>query len=229
MGEASARPPREMPVTAQNLGPSMEIKARSFPWQPTRRTLHLCIDMQRLFAPNGPWPTPWMERVLPSIVRISEHAPERAIFTRFIPPRHAEEARGTWQRYYSLHEHATQERLEPEGLDLLPDLDAFVPPATVVDKPVYSAFLGSELRNQLMARAADGVIVTGAETDVCVLATVLDAVDLGYPVFLISDAVCSSTDASHDAALTLYGTRFYQQVQMLDTEALLAVWPPSRL
>jgi hypothetical protein len=22
-------------------------------------TVHLCIDMQRLFAPGGPWSTPW--------------------------------------------------------------------------------------------------------------------------------------------------------------------------
>jgi hypothetical protein len=67
----------------------------------------------------------------------------------------------------------------------------------------------------LMARGADGIIVTGAETDVCVLATVLDAVDLGWPVYIISDGVCSSTDESHDAVLTLYCTRFYQQVQVL--------------
>lgn len=28
-------------------------------------TVHLCLDMQRLFGRDGPWPTPWMERVLP--------------------------------------------------------------------------------------------------------------------------------------------------------------------
>jgi nicotinamidase-related amidase len=30
--------------------------------------------------------------------------------------------------------------------------------------------------------------VTGSETDVCVLATVLDAVDLGYRVIVVRDA-----------------------------------------
>ena len=24
----------------------------------------LCVDMQRIFSSEGPWPTPWMERVL---------------------------------------------------------------------------------------------------------------------------------------------------------------------
>src|SRR4051794_32370633 len=38
--------------------------------------VHLCVDMQRLFAPEGPWPTPWMEIVLPQAVRLTEHCPE---------------------------------------------------------------------------------------------------------------------------------------------------------
>ena len=44
--------------------------------------VHLCIDMQRLFTNEGPWPTPWMERVLPVVVAIVERAPARTVFTR---------------------------------------------------------------------------------------------------------------------------------------------------
>src|ERR1700730_1402807 len=29
--------------------------------------VHLCIDMQRLFGPNGIWPTPGLETVLPRV------------------------------------------------------------------------------------------------------------------------------------------------------------------
>jgi nicotinamidase-related amidase len=206
----------------------MELKAFDFPWHPTSRTAHLCIDMQGLFSPGGPWPTTWIESVLPNILRVAQHAPERNIFTRFIPPQSAEEAGGTWREYYRQHSETTRERLDPARLELLADLASLVPPGVVIDKPVYSAFVMSALRQELLARRADGLIVTGAETDVCVLATVLDAVDLGYPVYVISDGVCSSTDASHDAALTLYRTRFYQQVQVLDTETLLSIWPRSR-
>jgi nicotinamidase-related amidase len=53
---------------------------------PGAGSIHLCVDMQNLFAADGPWPTPWMEKVLPTIVRLAEHAPERTVFTRFIPP-----------------------------------------------------------------------------------------------------------------------------------------------
>jgi hypothetical protein len=51
-----------------------------------------------------------------------------------------------------------------------------------IDKTRYSAFSGSALRRHLQDRDADGLIITGSETDVCVLATVLSAVDLGYRV-----------------------------------------------
>jgi nicotinamidase-related amidase len=43
------------------------------------------------------------------------------------------------------------------------------------------------------------LVITGSETDVCVLATALDAVDRGYRVILIENAVCCSSDAGHDA------------------------------
>ena len=39
---------------------------------------------------------------------------------------------------------------------------------------------------------------SGSETDVCVLATVLDAVDIGYRVIVVRDAICSSSDEGHD-------------------------------
>jgi len=42
--------------------------------------VHLCVDMQRIFASGGVWETPWMKRVLPAIVGITAQHPERTIF-----------------------------------------------------------------------------------------------------------------------------------------------------
>mgnify|MGYP002653434340 CR=1 FL=1 len=36
------------------------------------RCAHLCVDMQRLFADDTEWRTPWMPRVLPRVTRIAE-------------------------------------------------------------------------------------------------------------------------------------------------------------
>ena len=190
----------------------------------TDRTVHLCIDMQRLFSTGGPWPTPWMPRVLPVVTEMVGRFPERTVFTRFITPQHPNDMPGMWRRYYRRWRNATRERIDPQLLELMPELARFVPPAQVIDKTRYSAFTAPALIQHLQARQADGLIVTGSETDVCVLASVLDAVDLGYRVIIIRDAICSSSDAGHDAMLTVYQGRFTEQIDTADAETVLRNW-----
>jgi len=191
----------------------------------TDRSIHLCVDMQRLFSREGPWPTPWLDRTLPVIAEIAERHASQTIFTRFIPPAKPDDMPGHWKRYYERWREVTQERLDPRFLDLVPPLDGLVPPALIVDKPVYSPFLGRRLPALLRQLKADAVVVTGAETDVCVLATVLGAVDHGYRVVLVTDAVCSSSDEGHEALLALYRQRFSVQVEVATGQEVLAAWP----
>jgi nicotinamidase-related amidase len=68
------------------------------------------------------------------------------------------------------------------------------------------------------------IIITGGETDVCVLATVMAAVDLGFRVVLPVDALCSARDKTHDALMALYSERFTNQVQTTSTERVLKEW-----
>jgi nicotinamidase-related amidase len=80
------------------------------------------------------------------------------------------------------------------------------------------------IRSFLMERKIDTLVITGGETDVCVLATVLGAIDFGYRVVLVTDALCSSSDAAHDALLTVYHQRFAQQVETVEMETVLSNW-----
>jgi nicotinamidase-related amidase len=166
-----------------------------------------------------------MERVLPTVTRIAERAPERTVFTRFITPRLPEEMPGTWRRYYQRWPEATREKLDPKLLELMPPLARLAPPATVLDKSVYSAFAGHKLQDHLRSGNVDTLIVTGSETDVCVLATVLGAVDHGYRVIVVTDGVCSSSDEGHDSMLGLYRRRFSEQIDAANSEEILALWP----
>jgi nicotinamidase-related amidase len=190
----------------------------------TDRTMHLCVDMQKLFAEPTPWHTPWMARVLPVVTRIAARHAARTVFTRFVPPATPDQMQGSWRRYYERWRDLTLERIEPYLLDVVPDLAALAPPAEIVDKRFYSPFSEPHLQALLRRRGADGLVITGAETDVCVLATVLDAVDLGYRVVLATDALCSSSDTTHDALLTLYRNRFGQQIEAVPTDIVLASW-----
>ena len=68
------------------------------------------------------------------------------------------------------------------------------------------------------------MVVSCAESEVCVLATVLGAVDLGYRVVLATDAVCSSADQTHDAIMEIYHNRYGTQVEPVLTEEILDAW-----
>ena len=109
-------------------------------------------------------------------------------------------------------------------LDLLPPLARLAPPATVISKTGYSAFFETNLLTHLRARNADALIVTGSETDVCVLASIIAAVDFGFRVILVRDAVCSSSDEGHDALLQVYHRRYSEQIETADAETVLAQW-----
>jgi len=190
--------------------------------------VHLCVDMQNIFARGGLWETPWMEKVLPTIEAIAARYRERTIFSRFITPRYPEEGRGQWQVYFRKWERATRNHLAGDELELVPALARYAPPASVIDKPAYSAFVQSSLCDLLTQKEARTIVVTGAETDVCVLSTVLSAVDLGFRVVLVEDALCSSSDEGHDALMTMYRTRFHEQIKLIRAEELLDIWQPDQ-
>jgi nicotinamidase-related amidase len=190
----------------------------------TRRAAHLCVDVQNLFLEPTPWHVPWLARILPAIERISLIHPERNIFTRFIPPRRAEDLPGTWRRYYERWPEMLRGRLDPHLLRLAPSLDAIAALGLTLDKPVYSPFANPLLLRHLRERSIESLIITGVETDVCVLSAVLSAVDEGFRVVLVKDALGSSSDATHDALLQLYATRLNSQVELVALEAVAALW-----
>lgn len=77
------------------------------------------------------------------------------------------------------------------------------------------------------ALKCDGVtalIVTGSETDVCVLATVMAAIDHGFRIVLPTDALCSAEDSTHDALLQFYRRRFSHQIEATTTVDVLDRW-----
>ncbi len=186
------------------------------------RWAHLCIDMQRMFDEETAWNVPWMAKVSGQIEELAARTPARTIFTRFIPPRSASQMPGAWKTYYEKWDQMTLNRLPRELVDLLPALARFVPPARIFDKRTYSPWVDGRLHQFLVQDGVDTLIVTGGETDVCVLATVVGAIDLGYRVLIPHDAVCSGADSTHDSTLELLGARFSVQVEMTSTEELLA-------
>lgn len=185
---------------------------------------HICVDMQRMFDAGTPWATGWLRKVLPRIVRLCEVQPRRTIFSRFIPLPSSGDARGTWRRYYTRYEEMTLNRIDGELLDLVPELQLFVPPAVIVDKHTYSPWTGTDLLPSLLSRNIETVIVSGGETDVCVLATVLGAVDAGFRVVVATDALCGSVDETHDALIEFYHERLGEQIEAAEVDEITDAW-----
>jgi nicotinamidase-related amidase len=184
--------------------------------------IHLCIDMQRMFAEQTPWHVPWMATASPQIVELSGRYAERTVFTRFVPPPTADAMPGMWRNYYEKWPMMTGEQLPSELMDIVADLRPFAPPARFFDKRTYSPWIDGRLHETLAREKVEAIAITGGETDICVLAAALGAIDLGYRVILLKDAVCSSANETHDATLELLGGRFSVQVEITDTDAFLS-------
>lgn len=185
--------------------------------------------MQNIFAPGAPWAAPWMPRVLPVVTALAERFAHQTIFTRFITPAHPDEMPGMWRRYYQKWRDLTRERIDPALLELVPELARLVPPAKVFQKARYSAFSSPDLRLELRQRKVNTLVVTGSETDVCIVATVMAAVDLGYRVVVVTDGLCSSSDEGHDALMKVYHTRFAEQIETATAEQVLSEWQPAQV
>ena len=110
----------------------------------TGTCLHICADMQRLFAEETEWKMGWMKKVLPQVSALVAAHPERTLFTRFIPAQRPGQGAGMWRRYYERWASMTIENLGPAMVDLVPELAGFAPPAKILDKHVYSSWTGRD-------------------------------------------------------------------------------------
>lgn len=65
------------------------------------------------------------------------------------------------------------------------------PNETIIKKHVNSAFIGTDLKEQLNAANIQTLVIAGLTTDHCVSTTVRMAGNYGYETFLVADAVAT--------------------------------------
>jgi nicotinamidase-related amidase len=129
-----------------------------------------------------------------------------------------------WRPYYQKWRDVTLDKLNPSMVELVPVLRDFVPPAIQLDRKTYSAFADGMLHASLQKQQISTLILTGSETDVCVLSTALAAVDHGYRTIMACDAMASSSDESHDALMNLYSKRFEVQIEVSHISEIIEAW-----
>lgn len=83
----------------------------------------------------------------------------------------------------------------------LPELKEKTSAASCYDKMTFSCCGSSEFIEKLKATGRTQIIITGMETHVCVLQTVLELRDAGFEVHLVKDAVMSRSKQNWQTAI----------------------------
>ncbi|MCO5229550.1 MAG: hydrolase [Chitinophagales bacterium] len=72
---------------------------------------------------------------------------------------------------------------------------------TIIEKICFSSMLSDEVKAYLKKHHISSLIICGVEAHICVLKTTLDALDAGFEVHVIADAVSSRTKENKQIAL----------------------------
>src|SRR5690606_37989221 len=187
-----------------------------------RKTAIVVVDMQGVFHDATPWRVPGFDAIVPKVERLVAWDPARVIFTRFWAPVRPEDAPGWWRQYYQRWAAVTLARMPRDRFALVEPLRRYAPPAAVVDKTTYSPFAVPAMAQALVRLGADTLVLAGVETDACVLATALDAVDLGFRVVIAADAAASGSPEAHRAMVETVYPRHEPQVVVATVADVLA-------
>lgn len=157
---------------------------------PLNQTALLLVDIQNDFCEGGALAVPGSLAILPVVNQLIDRARESGwpvIASRdWHPVEHCsfEACGGPWP------EHCVQDTpgaaFHPEMA--LPDDAVRVSKGTAFDRDAYSAFDGTGLEQFLERHGIRHLKVAGLALDVCVQATVKDALELGYGVSLHAEA-----------------------------------------
>ena len=151
----------------------------------------LIVDVQNDFLPGGSLAVPHGDEVVAVLNRylksfISQNLPVCA--TRdWHPQRHCSfrEQGGPWPPHCIAGTRGAQFAAALQ----LPPAAVIISKATTVEHDAYSGFQGTSLNQQLRASNIRRLFIGGLATDYCVLNTVRDALQLGYEVLLLGDAI----------------------------------------
>lgn len=151
----------------------------------------LIVDMQNDFLPGGSLAVSGSEQIIPVINRYIEkfnsHRNPIYLTRDWHPPDHFsfKPQGGPWPVHCVAGSHGA----EFSASLSLPEKFEVVSTGFLRDLEGYSGFEETDLQARLERAGIRRLFVAGLATDYCVLNTVIEALKLGYTVFLLQDAV----------------------------------------
>ncbi len=99
-----------------------------------------------------------------------------------------------------------------------------LPGETVIDKPGFGAFYGTDLELVLRVAGVSALTIAGVTTDICVHSTLREAVDRGFDCTTVGDACAAGEPAVHEAMLSCIAGEGGILGRVLDTDAVVTAW-----
>lgn len=111
--------------------------------------------------------------------------------------------------------------------DLDPRLDYDPSADLILHKTQASAFFGTPLPGILAAARCDMVLVAGCTTSGCVRASVVDAMQYGFPPFVVQECVADRSLAQHNSNLIDMHSKYAEVVSLADMLSHLSALGPQ--
>ena len=152
-----------------------------------KKDLLLVIDMQNVYLPGQEWACPSMGSASDAIQKLLDTCQfQQVIFTKFAAP---EKPQGAWKAYNEVNQAVNEDKWLN---DITEELKPYLEKGKVCEKSVYSSMKIPEVMQA--AKEAEHIVLTGVVAECCVLATMMEAIDLGCPVIYLTDAVSGQSD-----------------------------------
>ncbi|MFG2969409.1 isochorismatase family cysteine hydrolase [Streptomyces sp. NPDC048288] len=103
-----------------------------------------------------------------------------------------------------------------DGADFYPPLRPQEGDVVVGRHHMFDSFAGTDLHEQLTARGIEHVVLAGLTSQTCVEGTGRHALEAGYHVTFLTDAVADFTEEAHRAALEISYPTFGHEVTTVD-------------
>lgn len=151
----------------------------------------IVVDMQNDFLPGGSLEVPNSDTIIPIIneyIEFFEKHQSLIVFTRdWHPENHIsfKENGGIWPRHCIQNTKGAEIHSEI----YIPKESLIISKAFEPTIEAYSGFQNTNLHEELQRRNIKNLYICGVATDYCVLNTVIDALEKGYKVYLLVDAI----------------------------------------
>ena len=183
--------------------------------QEKNNDLLLVIDMQNVYLPDQEWACPRMPEASLNIRRLIDSGKiGNILFTQFLA---YEEPFGRWKEYNREYRKINE---DPWLCAVCDEFEPYLKKYPLIVKSTFSSMKSSEVLKA--ASEADRILLTGVVAECCVLSTMFEAIDLGYPVIYLPDCCAGQTPEKEARVMGICDSFAPVHMDIMDTDTYLS-------